>query len=31
VPRTLERMRLAGMDLPTELFERGRKFGGKER
>jgi len=31
VPRTLERMRLAGMDLPTELFERGRKLGGKER
>jgi pilus assembly protein CpaF len=31
VPRTLERMRLAGMDLPTELFERGRRLGGKER
>jgi len=28
VPRTIERMRLAGMDLPTELFERGRKLGG---
>jgi pilus assembly protein CpaF len=31
VPRTLERMRLAGMDLPTELFERGRRLGGKAR
>ena len=31
VPRTIDRMRLAGMDLPTELFERGRKLGGGPR
>ena len=31
VPRSIERMRLAGMDLPSELFERGRKLGGGTR
>jgi pilus assembly protein CpaF len=31
VPRTIDRMRLAGMDLPTELFERGRRLGGGPR
>jgi pilus assembly protein CpaF len=31
VPRCIERMRLAGMDLPPELFERGRRLGGGAR
>ena len=31
VPRSVERMRLAGMDLPPELFERGRRLGGGTR
>jgi pilus assembly protein CpaF len=29
VPRTIDRIRLTGTDVPTELFERGRKLGGQ--
>ena len=28
VPRCLERLRIAGVDVPVELFERGRKLAG---